>query len=203
MRSDMMKKGVERAPHRSLFKASGFTDEELSRPLIGVACSTTDVIPGHVHLDRILEAVQIGIRMAGGTPIKFHTIGVDDGIAMGHLGMKYSLSSREVIADSVEIMSVAHPFDSTRYSFQESRLAAAATAGGFSDGAERFDRLDVEAAAEVVVGEVDADTSGLFQKSLLHHDLEALVFVLFVFVSWFVQNQTQRGTPSARGHDHP
>jgi dihydroxy-acid dehydratase len=111
MRSDVMKKGVERAPHRSLFKASGFTDEELSRPIIGVACSTTDVIPGHVHLDRILDAVQIGIRMAGGTPIKFYTIGVDDGIAMGHLGMKYSLSSREVIADSVEIMATAHPFD--------------------------------------------------------------------------------------------
>lgn len=111
MRSDIMKKGVERAPHRSLFKASGFTDEELSRPLIGIACSTTDVIPGHVHLDRILEGVQAGIRMAGGTPLKFHTIGVDDGIAMGHLGMKYSLSSREVIADSVEIMATAHPFD--------------------------------------------------------------------------------------------
>jgi dihydroxy-acid dehydratase len=111
MRSDVMTKGVERAPHRSLFKASGFTNEELSRPLIGVACSTTDVIPGHVHLDRILEAVQAGIRMAGGTPIKFHTIGVDDGIAMGHKGMKYSLSSREVIADSVEIMATAHPFD--------------------------------------------------------------------------------------------
>jgi dihydroxy-acid dehydratase len=111
MRSDVITKGVERAPHRSLFKASGFTDEELSRPLIGVACSTTDVIPGHVHLDRILEAVQAGIRIAGGTPIKFHTIGVDDGIAMGHKGMKYSLSSREVIADSVEIMATAHPFD--------------------------------------------------------------------------------------------
>lgn len=111
MRSDMMKKGVERAPHRSLFKASGLTDEELSRPIIGIACSSTDIVPGHVHLDRILEAVQTGIRMAGGTPLKFHTIAVDDGIAMGHGGMKYSLSSREVIADSVEIMATAHPFD--------------------------------------------------------------------------------------------
>ena len=102
MRSDVMKKGIERAPHRSLFKASGFTDEELQRPIIGIACSTTDIVPGHVHLERILEGVQAGIRMAGGTPMKFHTIAVDDGIAMGHTGMKYSLSSREVIADSVE-----------------------------------------------------------------------------------------------------
>jgi dihydroxy-acid dehydratase len=111
MRSDLMKAGVERAPHRSLFKASGLTDEELSRPMIGIACSSTDIVPGHVHLDRILEAVQTGIRIAGGTPLKFHTIAVDDGIAMGHTGMKYSLPSREVIADSVEIMATAHPFD--------------------------------------------------------------------------------------------
>ena len=111
MRSDIMKKGIERAPHRSLFKASGFIDEELTRPIIGIACSTTDLVPGHVHLDRILEGVQTGIRLAGGTPMKFHTIAVDDGIAMGHIGMKYSLSSREVIADSVEIMATAHPFD--------------------------------------------------------------------------------------------
>ncbi len=111
MRSDIMKKGIERAPHRSLFKASGFTDAELQRPSIGIACSTTDIVPGHVHLNRILEGVQAGIRMAGGTPMTFHTIAVDDGIAMGHAGMKYSLSSREVIADSVEIMAMAHPFD--------------------------------------------------------------------------------------------
>ncbi|MBD3305554.1 dihydroxy-acid dehydratase, partial [candidate division KSB3 bacterium] len=111
MRSDIMKKGIERAPHRSLFKASGFTDEELRRPIIGIACSTTDLVPGHVHLDRVLAGVQDGIRMAGGTPMKFHTIAVDDGIAMGHIGMKYSLSSREVIADSIEIMATAHPFD--------------------------------------------------------------------------------------------
>jgi dihydroxy-acid dehydratase len=106
-----MKKGLERSPHRSLFKASGFTDQELQRPIIGIACSTTDIVPGHVHLERVLEGVQTGIRMAGGTPMKFYTIAVDDGIAMGHIGMKYSLSSREVIADSVEIMTTAHPFD--------------------------------------------------------------------------------------------
>ena len=106
-----MKKGMERAPHRSLFKAMGYTDEELSRPLIGVANSANEIVPGHVHLDMIVEDVKAGIRMAGGTPIEFSTIGVCDGIAMGHTGMKYSLASRELIADSVEIMAMAQPFD--------------------------------------------------------------------------------------------
>ncbi|MBI2914809.1 MAG: dihydroxy-acid dehydratase [Firmicutes bacterium] len=111
MRSDMVKKGVERAPHRSLFKAMGLTREELERPLIGVANSANEVIPGHSHLDKVSEAVKAGIRMAGGTPFEFATIGVCDGIAMGHEGMKYSLASREVVADSVEIMVRAHAFD--------------------------------------------------------------------------------------------
>ncbi|MCK4838563.1 MAG: dihydroxy-acid dehydratase, partial [Desulfobulbaceae bacterium] len=111
MRSDLMKKGLERAPHRSLLKAIGYTNEEISRPLIGVGHAHNEIIPGHVHLDRILEAVKTGIRMAGGTPISFGTIGVCDGIAMNHQGMKYSLASREIIADSVEIMAQAHPFD--------------------------------------------------------------------------------------------
>jgi dihydroxy-acid dehydratase len=111
MRSDLIKKGMERAPHRSLFKAMGYTDEELSRPLIGIANSANEIIPGHVHLDMIVEAVKAGIYMAGGTPVEFSTIGVCDGIAMGHKGMKYSLASRELIADSVEIMAIAHPFD--------------------------------------------------------------------------------------------
>ncbi|MFH0809972.1 MAG: dihydroxy-acid dehydratase [Pseudomonadota bacterium] len=111
MRSDAMKKGLEKSPHRSLFKAMGYTDEELSRPLIGVANSANEVIPGHVHLDRIVAAVKAGIRMAGGTPMEFCTIGVCDGIAMNHEGMKYSLASRELIADSVEVMAMAHPFD--------------------------------------------------------------------------------------------
>jgi len=111
MRSDMMKKGVERAPHRSLFKAMGYTDKELQRPIIGVANAANELIPGHIHLDRISAAVKAGIRMAGGTPMEFPTIGVCDGIAMGHLGMKYSLGSRELIADSVEVMATAYPFD--------------------------------------------------------------------------------------------
>jgi len=111
MRSDQMKKGVTRAPHRSLFKAMGYTDEELSRPIIGVASSANEVIPGHVHLDKVVEAVKAGIRMAGGTPMTFATIGICDGIAMGHQGMKYSLGSRELIADSVEVMAMAYPFD--------------------------------------------------------------------------------------------
>jgi dihydroxy-acid dehydratase len=111
MRSDLMKKGLERAPHRSLFKAMGYTDEELSRPLIGVVNSANEIIPGHIHLDTIAADVKAGIRMAGGTPIEFPVIGICDGIAMGHTGMKYSLASRELIADSIESMVIAHPFD--------------------------------------------------------------------------------------------
>ncbi len=111
MRSDLMTKGLERAPHRSLYKAMGYTDEELARPMIGVVNSANEIIPGHVHLDTITEDVKAGIRMAGGTPVTFPTIGVCDGIAMGHPGMKYSLASRELIADSIEIMATAHPFD--------------------------------------------------------------------------------------------
>lgn len=111
MRSDVVKKGIEKAPHRSLFKAMGYTDEEISRPLIGVANSKSEIIPGHIHLDKIAEAVKAGIRMAGGTPVEFGVIGVCDGIAMGHIGMKYSLASRELIADSCEAMGLAHSFD--------------------------------------------------------------------------------------------
>ena len=111
MRSDLMKKGYGRAPQRSLFKAMGYTDEELKRPIIGIANSANEVIPGHYHLNDVVKAVKDGIRMAGGTPMEFSTIGVCDGIAMGHNGMKYSLASRELIADSVEIMATAHPFD--------------------------------------------------------------------------------------------
>ncbi len=111
MRSDAMKKGLERAPHRALFKAMGYSDEELGRPLIGVANSANEVIPGHIHLHRVAQAVKEGIRMAGGTPLEFSTIGICDGIAMGHEGMKYSLGSRELIADSVEVMAMAYPFD--------------------------------------------------------------------------------------------
>lgn len=111
MRSDLMKKGLERAPHRSLFKAMGYTDEEIALPLIGVVNSANEIIPGHIHLDLITQDVKAGIRMAGGTPVEFPVIGVCDGIAMGHAGMKYSLASRELIADSIEIMAMAHPFD--------------------------------------------------------------------------------------------
>jgi len=111
MQSDSVKKGLERAPHRSLFKAIGYTDAEIERPLIGVANAVNTIIPGHAHLNAIAQAVKNGIYMAGGTPIEFGSIGVCDGIAMNHTGMKYSLGSREIIADSVEIMAVAHAFD--------------------------------------------------------------------------------------------
>ena len=111
MRSHVMTEGIERAPHRSLLKAMGYTDEEIARPLIGVVNSANEIIPGHIHLDLITEDVKAGIRMAGGTPIVFPAIGVCDGLAMGHAGMKYSLASRELIADSTEVMVMAHPFD--------------------------------------------------------------------------------------------
>jgi len=111
MKSDLMKAGLGRAPSRALLKAMGITDEEMARPLVGIANSANEFVPGHVHLDRIVEAVKAGIRIAGGTPLEFSTIGVCDGLAMGHIGMKYSLASREIIADSVEIMAKAHPLD--------------------------------------------------------------------------------------------
>jgi dihydroxy-acid dehydratase len=111
MRSDMIKKGFERAPHRSLLKATGVTDEDMGKPFIAIANSYVDIIPGHVHLNQFGEVVRQAVREAGGMPFMFNTIGVDDGIAMGHVGMKYSLPSRELIADSVETMVKAHWFD--------------------------------------------------------------------------------------------
>ncbi len=111
MKSDAVKKGVDRAPHRSLFKAMGYTDRELRRPLVGIASSANEIVPGHIHLERLVDAVKAGVYMSGGTPMVFSTIGVCDGIAMNHIGMKYSLGSRELIADSVEVMAKAHAFD--------------------------------------------------------------------------------------------
>ena len=111
MKSDNAKKGLARAPHRSLFRAMGYTDEELERPLVGVCCAQNEIIPGHIYLDKIGEAVKAGIRMAGGTPIEFPAIGVCDGIAMGHEGMRYSLVTRELIADSIECVARGHQFD--------------------------------------------------------------------------------------------
>ncbi len=111
LRSENVTKGAERAPNRSLFYAMGYTKEELERPLIGVVSAHSEIVPGHFHLDKIAEAVKAGIRMAGGTPILIPAIGVCDGIAMGHIGMKYSLASRELICDSVETMTMAHQLD--------------------------------------------------------------------------------------------
>ncbi len=111
MKSDRAKKGLERAPHRALFKAMGYTDEEIRKPLIGIAHSSSEIVPGHIHLDKIVDAVKAGVYSAGGLPVAFGTIGVCDGIAMNHRGMSYSLGSRELIADSVEIMAIAHGFD--------------------------------------------------------------------------------------------
>jgi len=111
MRSDVTKKGIERAPHRSLMYALGLTKSEIERPIVGIANSFNEIIPGHFHLRDIAEAAKAGVYSAGGTPLEFETIGVCDGIAMGHLGMRYSLPSRELIADSVEIVAQAHAFD--------------------------------------------------------------------------------------------
>ena len=110
-RSAQMTEGAQRSPHRSLMKALGWTDREIHMPIIGIVNGANDIIPGHIHLNRIVEAVKAGVRQAGGNPVSFPVIGVCDGIAMGHTGMKYSLASREVIADSIEIMATAHPFD--------------------------------------------------------------------------------------------
>jgi dihydroxy-acid dehydratase len=110
-RSSKMTGGLEKAPHRSLLAALGLTREEMRRPLIGIANSANEIIPGHIHLDKIVQAVKDGVRMAGGTPMEFPTIGVCDGLAMNHEGMHFSLPSRELIADSIEIMASAHPFD--------------------------------------------------------------------------------------------
>ncbi len=111
LRSDNVTKGAHRAPNRSLFYAMGYTKEELERPLIGVVSAHSEIVPGHFHLDKIADAVKAGIRMAGGTPVLIPAIGVCDGIAMGHMGMKYSLASRELICDSVETMTMAHQLD--------------------------------------------------------------------------------------------
>lgn len=111
MNSDSIKSGIERAPNRSLLYALGLTEEELSRPLVGIVSSHNEIVPGHMHLDKIVEAVKAGVRLAGGTPIMFPAIAVCDGIAMGHIGMKYSLVTRDLIADSTESMVMAHQFD--------------------------------------------------------------------------------------------
>ena len=111
MRSDVVKKGAPAAPNRSLLYALGYTREELERPLIGVVCSYNEIVPGHMNLDKIAEAVKAGVRAAGGTPVEFPAIAVCDGIAMGHVGMKYSLVTRDLIADSTEAMAMAHQFD--------------------------------------------------------------------------------------------
>ena len=111
MRSDAVKKGMQQAPHRSLFHALGFTEEEMKKPLIGVVSSYNEIVPGHMNLDKIVEAVKMGVAMAGGVPVVVPAIAVCDGIAMGHVGMKYSLVTRDLIADSTEALAMAHQFD--------------------------------------------------------------------------------------------
>ena len=111
MRSDAVKTGTQQAPHRSLFNALGMTKEEMERPLVGIVCSYNEIVPGHMNLDKIAQAVKLGVAMAGGTPVMFPAIAVCDGIAMGHVGMKYSLVTRDLIADSTEAMALAHQFD--------------------------------------------------------------------------------------------
>ena len=111
MRSDAVKTGMQQAPHRSLFNALGMTEEEMKKPMVGIVSSYNEIVPGHMNLDKIVEAVKLGVAMAGGTPVVFPAIAVCDGIAMGHIGMKYSLVTRDLIADSTECMAMAHQFD--------------------------------------------------------------------------------------------
>ena len=111
MKSDNVRVGMQQAPHRSLFNALGMTKEEMERPLVGIVCSYNEIVPGHMNLDKIAQAVKMGVAMAGGTPVMFPAIAVCDGIAMGHIGMKYSLVTRDLIADSTEAMAIAHQFD--------------------------------------------------------------------------------------------
>ena len=111
MKSDNVKVGMQQAPHRSLFNALGMTEEEMKKPLVGIVCSYNEIVPGHMNLDKIAQAVKMGVAMSGGTPIMFPAIAVCDGIAMGHIGMKYSLVTRDLIADSTECMAIAHQFD--------------------------------------------------------------------------------------------
>ena len=111
MRSDNFSKGVARAPHRSLLKALGFVNEEIGKPVIGIANSFNEIIPGHMHLRNLVQAVKDGIREAGGIPMEFNTIGICDGTAMNHIGMKYSLVTRQIVADSIEATAMATPFD--------------------------------------------------------------------------------------------
>ena len=111
MKSDSLKCGTQNAPHRALYHALGLTEEEISRPLVGIVSSYNEIVPGHMNLDKIVDAVKLGVAMAGGTPIVFPAIAVCDGIAMGHTGMKYSLVTRDLIADSTEAMTLAHGFD--------------------------------------------------------------------------------------------
>ncbi|HJC66710.1 MAG TPA: dihydroxy-acid dehydratase [Candidatus Enterocloster excrementigallinarum] len=111
MKSDAVKTGMQQAPHRSLFNALGMTQEEMKKPLVGIVSSYNEIVPGHMNLDKIVEAVKLGVAMAGGTPVVFPAIAVCDGIAMGHIGMKYSLVTRDLIADSTECMAIAHQFD--------------------------------------------------------------------------------------------
>ena len=111
MRSDAVKLGAQQAPHRSLFHALGMSKEEQKKPLVGIVSSCNEIVPGHMNLDKIVDAVKLGVAMAGGTPVVFPAIAVCDGIAMGHIGMKYSLVTRDLIADSTECMAMAHQFD--------------------------------------------------------------------------------------------
>ena len=111
MRSDLVKKGATRSAHRALFNAMGYGPEDLKKPLVGIVNAFNEIIPGHIHLRTIADAAKLGVAAAGGTPIEFPAIGVCDGIAMGHPGMKFSLASRELIADSIEAVATAHAFD--------------------------------------------------------------------------------------------
>ena len=124
MKSDNVKKGMQQAPHRSLFNALGFTEEEMNKPMVGIVSSYNEIVPGHMNLDKIVNAVKLGVAEAGGVPVVFPAIAVCDGIAMGHIGMKYSLVTRDLIADSTECMALAHQFDALRIDCRDRAVSA-------------------------------------------------------------------------------
>jgi dihydroxy-acid dehydratase len=184
MISDRVKKGVQQAPHRSLFNALGFTEEEMAKPLIGIVCSQSEIIPGHINLDKIAEAVKLGVAEAGGMPVIVPAIAVCDGIAMGHIGMKYSLVTRELIADSTECLAKAHAFDgmvmipncdknvpgllmaAARVNIPTVFVSGGPMLPGHVNGKKRSLSSMFEAVGEYDAGKIDAETLRNFEENV-------------------------------------
>lgn len=187
MRSDLIKEGPSRAPHRSLLRALGIDDLEMKRPFVAVVNSKSDYIPGHMHLDKIAEQVKAGIRNAGGVPFEFNTIGVCDGIAMNHKGMKYSLCSRELIADSIEVMLTAHPLDAIPMS-----QATSAGSNHRNFCHNNFKKTIIVNPPNIIsayrnfLGLVNSNDDKMYRSGVAKSQLRELVNILFKSVPKFV-----------------